>query len=68
MASRQEAKEMVKKANKYGHLDEDILSQLDTESRRKIEHEWAILESVAGQSVQTLVSIQPLPPPNEHTD
>ncbi|KAK7222154.1 hypothetical protein V2G26_010157 [Clonostachys chloroleuca] len=54
MASRQKAKEMVVKANKYAHLDEDILSHLDTERRRRLEQEWAILESVAGHSIQTL--------------
>ncbi|CAG9997117.1 unnamed protein product [Clonostachys byssicola] len=55
MASRREAREMVEKnTNRYGYLSDDILSQLDTEGRRKLEQNWAILESVAGHSVQTL--------------
>ncbi|CAH0058483.1 unnamed protein product [Clonostachys solani] len=55
MASKKEAREMVEKnTSRYGYLSDDILSQLDTESRRKLERNWAILESVAGHSVQTL--------------
>ncbi|CAH0025380.1 unnamed protein product [Clonostachys rhizophaga] len=55
MASRKEAREMVERnTSRYGYLSDDILSQLDTESRRKLERNWAILESVAGHSVQTL--------------
>lgn len=57
-----------KNTNRYGYLSDDILSQLDTESRRKLEQNWAILESVAGHSVQTFVFIQPLPPSTKYTD
>jgi hypothetical protein len=69
MASKNEAREMVEKnTSRYGYLSDDILCQLDAEGRRKLEENWAILESVAGHSVQTLVFIQPMPPSSIYTD